>query len=107
MFGDRAPKDIEPMIKGNISLVGGIQSPFTLRLEILFRRQDAADGGGNGELVPAGIERRIGQHRDPVEHDPVKQCRAGGVSAAAALIGFTLLVVEETGSGFQPCSVPG
>ena len=43
------------------------------QLRDLFRRQDAAEEGAQLELVPAGIEGRVGEHGDADELDLVQQ----------------------------------
>ena len=50
------------------------------------------------ELVASGVEGRVGQHRDTVEDDAVKQVRPADIAPASPLVGLTLLVVEEEGA---------
>jgi hypothetical protein len=98
MLGDRAPKDIEPMTKGKISRVGGIHSPVGFAAEKFLRRQHPAQDGIDVEFVPAGIEGRVGEHRDAVERDAVEHGPAGDVAPAAALVGVSFLVEEKGGA---------
>jgi hypothetical protein len=85
MLGDRAPNDIEPMTNGKISRVGGIHSPRHLAAQKFLRRQHPAEDGIDVEFMPAGIQRRVGEHGDPVERDSVEHGLAGDVATAAAL----------------------
>ncbi len=43
--------------------------------QIFLRRQDAAEQGAQLELVPAGVQGRVGQHGDADELDLVQQTR--------------------------------
>ena len=68
--------------------------------EKIFGREYPAKGCGGGKFMSAGIKRRIGEHGNPVKHDPVKKGWSGGISAATTLHRFTFLVVEEDGAVF-------
>ena len=46
------------------------------------------------KLVPAGIEGRVGEHRDTVEDNPVKQGPTH-IPAAAPFPGFTLVILQQ------------
>ncbi len=88
------------MTKGKISRVGGIQPTADDAVEVIFRREHAAEGGGDIEFMPAGVKRRVGEHRDAVEDDPIEQVGAGDIAPATALQRLALLVVEEQGAVF-------
>ncbi len=76
------------------------RNPFAggLAPEIFLRRKDAAEQGIDVEFMTAGIEGRIGEHRDAVEDDLVEQALAV-VAAAAAFPGIALLWVWNRARG--------
>gem|GEM_PF-5672413 len=86
------------MTKGKISRVGGIHPPCWIRSRNSSGGQDPAQGSVDVEFMTAGIEGRVGQHRDAVEDDAVEQVRAADIAPPAPLLGLTLLVVEEEGA---------
>jgi hypothetical protein len=71
MLGERAPKDMADDQRIDLPHRGH-PAILSKKFQVLLRRQDAAQQGAQFELVPAGVQGRIGEHGDTDKFDLVE-----------------------------------